>query len=335
MVSKSVLLVSSNVYQLGIFKEYTQNPLLYAKTGQAGLRLIQEATPTWVFVSLQLDDMDALTFIQHIPSDRIPYIVVITSPFSHHKKVELMKLGVNDLIEEFDLESKLSMTLFRAEKFSSSIAKIQQLAKRVKKSVVKSLLNSFGELARSKRRLGHPFKPEEVTRFFPNLDPNLSLSRFLESVELEAIHTLLPQKIRVLIVEDEISIQDALTKVFRRHHFEVTELDTAQAALQQLATNEFDVAIVDIGLPGEMNGDELVGCIKKLKPMIDIVVLTAFDDNELIVNCFYRGASDYVLKPFDPESLVHRVSTQFKQTALGFLIDTTLKEFEINFEEYG
>src|SRR5689334_17060206 len=82
---------------------------------------------------------------------------------------------------------------------------------------------------------------------------------------------------------------------------------TGEAALRNIPIEQPDVALVDINLPG-MNGIECVSRLKMQLPALQVIMLTTYEDSELIFNSLRAGAKGYLLKNLAPAELVDAVA---------------------------
>ena len=110
----------------------------------------------------------------------------------------------------------------------------------------------------------------------------------------------------VLLVEDETSIRRGLEDVFTYHGYDVVAFRDGESALAHNQSHEFDIAILDVMLPG-LDGFELCGRLRETRPSVPILMLTAKGSEEDIVTGFRAGADDYVTKPFSPRLLLAKV----------------------------
>jgi len=118
------------------------------------------------------------------------------------------------------------------------------------------------------------------------------------------------KKVRVLIVDDEQVICDFLyDELGERGYLCATALN-ANDALTKLAAHGFDVALLDIRLPG-MSGMEVLVKIRSNHPNTAAIMITAVNDVDTAIEAMKLGASDYIVKPFD----VNKISTSI-HTAL-------------------
>lgn len=115
----------------------------------------------------------------------------------------------------------------------------------------------------------------------------------------------MPAHPRVLLVEDDADLQVTTRLVLERHGFDVTVVGDGLQALEVIRTDDFDVALVDIMLPG-IDGIRLTRRARELRDL-PIVMLTARDLPHDQVHGLEAGADDYVVKPFDGEVLVARL----------------------------
>ena len=111
---------------------------------------------------------------------------------------------------------------------------------------------------------------------------------------------------RILIVDDERSVRDSLNGWFHKDGYEVRTAANATEALQTLQDESFDVALLDIKMPG-MDGMELQARIHEINPKLAIIMITAFATVDTAVQALKQGAFDYVTKPIDPDELSHLV----------------------------
>ena len=113
-------------------------------------------------------------------------------------------------------------------------------------------------------------------------------------------------KPNLLIVDDELIVRDSLGKWFREENYEISTVDSASAALAALAERHFDVALVDIKMPGT-DGIDLQRRMKEIDPDLIVIIMTGYASVETAVTALKNGAYDYVTKPFDPDDIAHTV----------------------------
>ena len=106
----------------------------------------------------------------------------------------------------------------------------------------------------------------------------------------------------ILIVDDEANIREGLKVILHKDGHEVRDAPTAAAALTILDTFPAEVAVVDLRLPG-MSGTELLAAIKTRWPHIAVILLTGHATLQTAITAVREGASDYLLKPAQPDAI--------------------------------
>jgi two-component system KDP operon response regulator KdpE len=116
---------------------------------------------------------------------------------------------------------------------------------------------------------------------------------------------------RVLLVDDEVSIQRALTPLLRSRGYEVAVAGTGEDALRLVGSQPPDVIVLDLGLP-DVDGVDLCRRIR-LESAVPIIILTARGSEPDKVAALDIGADDYVTKPFGPEELLARIRVALRR----------------------
>jgi type II secretory ATPase GspE/PulE/Tfp pilus assembly ATPase PilB-like protein/CheY-like chemotaxis protein len=125
-----------------------------------------------------------------------------------------------------------------------------------------------------------------------------------------------PQSYRLLIVDDEPSIVNALTRVFRRENYDVIGAASAEEALELMGTGPVQVVISDYLMPG-MNGAELLKRIKALYPDTIRIMLTGHADTGAVMGAINEGAVyKFILKPWNDDDLRITVALALEQADL-------------------
>ena len=121
------------------------------------------------------------------------------------------------------------------------------------------------------------------------------------------------QKIRILIIEDEVAIREGLLDVFVYHGYDVDFSGNGTEGLQKALTGNFDLILLDVMLPG-LNGFEICNQIREKDRDQAIIMLTAKSSDEDIIEGLSLGADDYVAKPFSIAQLLLRVQAVLRRT---------------------
>ena len=133
---------------------------------------------------------------------------------------------------------------------------------------------------------------------------------------------------KILIIDDEKSILDLLSVVFKKEGYRVRATLSAKKALELLNKEEFGLILTDIKLP-EMSGFEILKRVRESKPDIAVVMITAYGNVKQAVEALKAGAFDYVVKPFDVDELKIIVAKALEKKRLqeeNILLRKELKE---------
>jgi two-component system KDP operon response regulator KdpE len=119
------------------------------------------------------------------------------------------------------------------------------------------------------------------------------------------------QEARILLVDDEVSIQRAVEPLLRSRGYQVDVAATGTQALKMLAERSPDLIVLDLGLP-DIEGTEVCRRVRATS-RVPIVVLSARGAEADKVNALDLGADDYVTKPFGPEELLARIRVALRR----------------------
>jgi two-component system copper resistance phosphate regulon response regulator CusR len=121
---------------------------------------------------------------------------------------------------------------------------------------------------------------------------------------------------RILVVEDEPAISDFVVRGLREHGFAAAAVTNGAAALHHAATGEFDLLLLDIGLP-DRDGFSVIRQLRASRNDIPVVVLSARDSVTDTVKGLEIGADDYVCKPFRFEELLARIRLRLRDARMS------------------
>ena len=128
----------------------------------------------------------------------------------------------------------------------------------------------------------------------------------MSGLEARAASYLSMLPMRILLVEDDKVLADALARALVQAAHAVDSVSTGEEADHALALASYDLAILDIGLPG-LSGLDVLKRLRARKSTMPVLLLTAFDALEDRVRGLDLGADDYLAKPFDLPELEARV----------------------------
>jgi len=101
---------------------------------------------------------------------------------------------------------------------------------------------------------------------------------------------------RIMIIEDDEEMRSLLKDFFEEEGFEIDSVSNGVDALRKLSKDHFDIVITDIRMPG-LTGLDILPRIRRLKPEIPIIVMTAYGSDDLRRRSLERGATIYLEKP--------------------------------------
>jgi DNA-binding NtrC family response regulator len=107
----------------------------------------------------------------------------------------------------------------------------------------------------------------------------------------------------ILIIDDEAGIRESLEALLTMEGFTVTMAVDGPSGFEQLSTNEFDLLLLDLALPGE-SGIDLLPRILEMQPALPVIMITAYGTVSNVVDAIRAGAENFVQKPWDNEKLL-------------------------------
>ena len=130
---------------------------------------------------------------------------------------------------------------------------------------------------------------------------------------------------KILIVEDDLRIAQNISKGLMEKGFDTEIAYDGKIGVKLAISNPYDLILLDLNLP-ELNGYEVCSEVRKRKPSIPIIMLTALGETEDKIEGFERGADDYLVKPFEFRELLARINVFIKRNAgAGASQENTLK----------
>ncbi|MBN2669893.1 MAG: sigma-54-dependent Fis family transcriptional regulator [Bacteroidales bacterium] len=120
---------------------------------------------------------------------------------------------------------------------------------------------------------------------------------------------------KILIVDDERSIRNALKDILEYEQYEINLAEDAESALKLIEQNEYDLILSDIKMP-KMDGLELMDEVKKQNPTQTFILITGHGDVDTAVSAIKQGAYDFIQKPLDLNRLLVTVKNALDKTNL-------------------
>ncbi|MCX7973377.1 MAG: sigma-54 dependent transcriptional regulator [Candidatus Aminicenantes bacterium] len=133
---------------------------------------------------------------------------------------------------------------------------------------------------------------------------------------------------KIVIVDDERSLLDLLTRVFTKEGYRVQATTSAAKAIEIIEKEDLDLLISDIRLP-EISGMEILKRCREIRPDVPVIMITAYGNMKQAIEALKMGALDYIIKPFDLEELKITVAKGLEKRRLeqeNLLLKRDLKE---------
>jgi two-component system OmpR family response regulator len=122
--------------------------------------------------------------------------------------------------------------------------------------------------------------------------------------------------LRLLLIEDDLILKDGLERSFTKSGYAVDVISDGDAADKLLAYQEYDVVVLDLGLP-KLGGFEVLKRLRARGSKTPVLILTALEDTKNRVKGLDLGADDYLTKPFDLAELEARVRALVRRGVSG------------------
>ena len=130
---------------------------------------------------------------------------------------------------------------------------------------------------------------------------------------------------RILIVDDDPGVLEVMKDHLTFVGYDVTVAADGATALKVLVTMTPDLILLDLAMPG-IDGIEVLRRVTAKLPHIPVVVVTAFNDNKVAARAFEAAAADYVMKPFDLNTVERVVRAQIARSRARLLPADTSKD---------
>ncbi len=131
--------------------------------------------------------------------------------------------------------------------------------------------------------------------------------------------------IQVLVVDDDESVCRTVRLILESNSYHVETFNVPDEGLAAASANAFDIALVDIKMPG-MNGVEFVERLHHIDRRISPIMMTAYPDVETAAAAMRGGSCDYIAKPFRQEQLLEAVERVAREKGLIYTSETELNQ---------
>ena len=117
----------------------------------------------------------------------------------------------------------------------------------------------------------------------------------------------------ILVVDDEEDFLETLVNRLNKRKIDTTGARSGEEALELMKKKQFDVVILDVKMPGGMDGIETLREMKKIQPLSEVLLLTGHASVETSIEGMKLGAFDYLLKPIKLEELLVKLAKAFEK----------------------
>jgi DNA-binding NtrC family response regulator len=118
---------------------------------------------------------------------------------------------------------------------------------------------------------------------------------------------------RALVVDDEPDFLETIVNRLGKRSIDTTGVRSGEEAVELMKKKLFDVVVLDIKMPGGMDGIEVLREIKKIQPLAEVILLTGHASVETSIEGMKLGAFDYLLKPIKLEELLTKMAQAFEK----------------------
>jgi DNA-binding NtrC family response regulator len=119
----------------------------------------------------------------------------------------------------------------------------------------------------------------------------------------------------VLLVDDELEFLETLVKRLTKRGLNISTAKSGEDALKIIGGKGIDVVVLDVRMPG-MDGIQTLREIKKIDPLMEVIMLTGHASVEVAIEGMELGAFDYLMKPADIDELFYKLQDAFKKKTI-------------------
>ncbi len=118
---------------------------------------------------------------------------------------------------------------------------------------------------------------------------------------------------RILLIEDDQTLANSLMLFLKKNGFNVDHSLTGEDGLEFVTLYDYELILLDLMLP-DMNGDEVLQEVRKLKNDIPVLILSGIDNPTTKIQNLNTGADDYITKPFNSDEMLARITAIIRRT---------------------
>jgi two-component system, OmpR family, response regulator len=117
---------------------------------------------------------------------------------------------------------------------------------------------------------------------------------------------------RILLVDDEIAFTSNMSRLLSRRGYDVTAVNDGESAIKTIESEEYDVVILDLRMPG-MDGMATLKLMKIKRPLLEVIILTGHGSVDSGIQGMHLGAFDYATKPIQIAELQEKINEAFER----------------------
>jgi DNA-binding NtrC family response regulator len=121
------------------------------------------------------------------------------------------------------------------------------------------------------------------------------------------------ETLRVLVVDDEVIFVEMLVKWLKKRKVEAEGATSGDEALALIKGKHFDVVVLDVRIPGKLDGIGTLCEIRRIAPLTEVILLTGYGSLETAIEAMRLGAFDYLLKPVKLEELMLKLNATLEK----------------------
>ncbi len=118
---------------------------------------------------------------------------------------------------------------------------------------------------------------------------------------------------RVLVVDDEEDFLETVVNRLKKRNLDTVGVKSGEEAVEEIRKKPYDVVVLDIKMPGGMDGIETLREVKRIQPLVEVLLLTGHASVETSIEGMKLGAFDYLMKPIKLDELLLKLGEAFEK----------------------
>lgn len=345
MTKNYFLLVSEENITISLFEslQNNQHELLIARSEEEAVELLIEYENfiDIVFIENIIFNRHGINILKKLREiSYVPEYIIITESRNLETVTNCMISGASDCISKPLNSRTLKHKIELAIETNSLDKKVLQEIEKQNIQMDEAQMNDilYQDLL-MKSRIIDEVLPLDVSHDFLEIahEREQKLSQSVKQAILADIETSIKNyKANVLVIDDEIDWQDSLSMLLEDYAHNVYVAGNAKEGLRiAQEIEDLDLVLLDIRMPGDMHGTDLLPILLEKVPSCKVIMVTAFNDMETAIDTINKGAFDYVNKPYTPEEVLAKLTRAIRVKHYPKLLKNSLvklKEQTLNIE---